>query len=118
MPKVLGSKDCGNSPKNRFVQDVAVALESGKAEPENFSLEVTWDQLSAEQIMGRPAVLKKLAARVEPATIVIEHAISHGKVGAANGEVILGNGHRRRFSHVLEFTNHKANCVAAIKSYA
>lgn len=118
MTKITGSEDCGNSPKNQFAQDLAVALEIGKAKSEDFSEDVTWDQDSDSSINGRDALLKELSARAEPASITVDHAISHGKVGAASGEVTLGNGHRRRFSHVFEFTNTKANCVSVIKSYA
>lgn len=118
MTEIRGSKDCGNSPKNKFVQDVIVALEIGKATPEDFSEYVIWEGISEEPINGRTALFQELAERATPIAVNVEHAISHGKVGAANGEIILGNGHRRRFSHVLEFTSAKANRVAVIKTYA
>ena len=31
MTKIEESRDCGNSPKNSFVQTVAIALETGEA---------------------------------------------------------------------------------------
>lgn len=118
MTKIQTSKDCGNSPKNRFVQKIALALEAGEARSEDFSEDVVWECSAEEQIIGRDALLRAIAAKVSPAAITVEHAISHGKVGAASGHATLGTGERRRFSHVLEFTNAKASCVSAIKSYS
>lgn len=93
MTRVQGSKGCGHSPRNKFVQGVAIAIESGKAEPDAANADVTWDQLSTEPMSGRAVVLEHLAARRQPSSITIQHAISHSKVGAASGEVTLPNGH-------------------------
>lgn len=117
MTDIQGSKDCGNSPKNKFVQEVAIALEMGGAEPDCMSEELLWELPSNERISGRAAVLETLAALPKPKSIAVQHAISHGKVGAASGKSTLENGHIRRFCHVFEFTNAKANCVAVVKSY-
>lgn len=117
MTQVQGSKDCGNSPKNQFVQDVSVAMECGEAMPEAFSEDVTWEQSATQLVSGKNALLEHLGSQPKPTSITVLHAISHGKVGAANGEVTLANGHTRRFCHVFEFTNTKANCISVIKSY-
>lgn len=114
--QVHGSKDCGNSPKNKFVQDVAVAMECGEAMPDAFSEDVTWEQ-PAQPIFGKDAVLDYLGSLTKPTSVTVQHAISHGKVGAASGEVTLENGQIRRFCHMFEFTNSKANCVAVVRSY-
>ena len=79
--EIIESADCGNSPKNAFVQTIAIALETGEADPESFAPTVTWDT-------------------------------------SATGETIMANGHRRRFSHVLTFTNNKATTVATLKSFS
>ncbi|MEL6587499.1 MAG: hypothetical protein AAFQ50_12705, partial [Pseudomonadota bacterium] len=47
----------------------------------------------------------------------VEHAITHGRAGATSGVATLPDGKTRRYSHVIEFTNTKANKVAKIKSY-
>ncbi|MFC6760782.1 hypothetical protein ACFQFQ_16805 [Sulfitobacter porphyrae] len=117
MTRIQGSKDCGNSPKNRFVQDVAIALETGDATPEKFADDVIWERATETSLEGKKSLLKSLAARDTPETVIIEHAISHGKVGAASGETTL-NGAARRFCHVIEFASVKGDLVAVIKSYA
>jgi hypothetical protein len=116
--QVQGSKDCGNSPKNKFAQDMAVAMECGDAEPSAFSEDVIWENPSTEPISGKSAVLKHLGNRPRPSSVTVQHAISHGKVGAASGEVMFANGQTRRFCHVFDFTSAKANCVAVVRSYS
>ncbi len=118
MTRIQGSRDCGNSPKNQFVEDAAIALETGAGPATLWSTEVIWQGIAEDPISGRDAVSNLLARKPAPAEIVIEHAISHGKVGAACGETILVSGQKRRFSHVFEFTSAKADCIATIKSYA
>ncbi|KEJ95999.1 hypothetical protein SAMN05444149_102356 [Pseudosulfitobacter pseudonitzschiae] len=115
--EIIKSADCGNSPKNAFVQAIAIALETGEADPESFAPTVTWDTSATDRIEGRTALIEAIEARSVPTKVVIEHAISHGRVGAATGETIMANGHRRRFSHVLTFTNSKATTVATLKSF-
>lgn len=117
MVKVTGSRDCGNSPKNLFAQNVAIALEAGKLASGMLSDNVVWHGLQAKALEGIAAVQQQLSKRSRPVAIVIEHAIAHGKVAMANGEVTLADGTRRRFSHVFDFTNAKGNCVATIRSY-
>ena len=117
MTRIQGSRDCGNSPKNQFVQDAAIALEKGDGPATIWSEDVIWQGIAETPVTGRDAVSNLLAKKTAPAEIVIEHAISHGKVGAACGETLLASGQKYRFSHVFEFTNAKADCIATIKSY-
>jgi hypothetical protein len=118
MVQIKGSRDCGNSPKNTFVQAVAIALETGEGQAGMFDDDVAWQRPSGQETVGREALFAELTARAIPVVLTIDHAISHGKVGAASGESTLADGTRRRFSHVLEFTSAKANGVAVIKTYA
>ncbi|WP_256365702.1 hypothetical protein [Thioclava sp. JE_KL1] len=36
MPRIIRSPDCGNFPKYGFVEDIAIALETGICDPEAF----------------------------------------------------------------------------------
>lgn len=118
MTTINGSKDCGNSPKNSFVEKIAIALTTGRAEEGDFSEDVIWEGSLVETVEGRPALFQALANQPKPDTVTIEHAISHGKTGAANGQLMFANGDVRRFCHVLEFTSVKASCISMIKSFA
>lgn len=115
--EIIGSADCGNSPKNAFVQDIAIALETGVASVEIFDPEVTWIRSSAETVEGQAAILQALSSIRSPMKILVEYAISHGKVGMASGEITLTDGLKRSFCHVFEFTNSKARSVVSIKTY-
>ena len=117
MVKVTGSRDCGNSPKNTFAQTIGVTVESGEFLDEAFPDDMLWEQPDAE-VDGSEAIKEALAKVEKPASIVVEHAITHGKAGATSGFCTMPSGKTRRFSHVIEFTNTKANKVAKIKSYA
>ena len=117
MTQIQECRDCGNSPKNKFVQDVAISLEVGEVKSNVLDNDVVWYGKTDKPIEGIKSVEEQLADQTKPSAIVIEHAISHGKVGAASGEVTLANGRKRRFSHVFEFTNTKAKCVASINSH-
>ncbi|MEM6276618.1 MAG: hypothetical protein AAF714_06675, partial [Pseudomonadota bacterium] len=114
MVDVTGSRDCGNSPKNRFAQTIGVAIESGEFLEEAFPTDIIWEHGGGEA-QGQDAVEAALAEVDVPESVVVEHAITHGKTGAASGFSTLRNGETRRFSHVIEFTNTKANKVARIK---
>ena len=116
-PWIIRSPDCGNSPKNGFVEDIAIALETGIYDLEAFDPAVIWSTSFTRQIVGRTAVLEALSPERTPAKVIVEHTISHGRVGAASGEVIRANGETSRFCHVLEFTSFRANRVARVKSY-
>ena len=118
MTKIQGSKDCGNSPKNQFVQDVAVALETGEFSADQFGDDSLWYKESDQPLRGKSAIADALSGDEKPTVVTVEHAISHGKVGAASGETTLKSGKVRRFSHVFEFTTTKGNAVAVVKSYA
>ena len=115
MTIVRGGTDCGNSPKNLFVKTVAVALVSGEFIPEAFAEGALWRHQSGV-IEGRPAIGEWLAQQPKPDEITIAHAISHGRVGAASGALVL-DGQAYRFAFVFEFTNTKGNVVSRIESY-
>ena len=117
MVRVIGSRDCGNSPKNQFAQEIGVALECGNFLADAFPDEMVWERHDGT-IEGPGAIKAALAALTTPSTITVEHAITHGKVGAVSGRCTLPDGATRRFGHVLEFTSAKANQVARIKSYS
>jgi hypothetical protein len=119
--QVIKSKDCGNSPKNLLVQTLAVSIE--KADRAAFlrcvSDDISWAYPSRSPVVGRAlasGLLESVRSQA-PLKIEVEHAISHGRSGAANGTVQLASGVRMRFCHVIEFASAKGDCVARITSY-
>lgn len=110
MVNLKGSRDIGNSPKNRLVQ--AVALETGEFLRGVFADDMEWHHRTDTAISGIDAIGQELTSLVPASSIVVEHAISHGKVGAASGYATLADGELRRFCHIIEFTNTSAGKIA------
>ncbi|WFE76060.1 hypothetical protein [Roseinatronobacter sp. S2] len=117
MTEIIGSKDCGNSPRNRFAQHVAITLETGRIEAGTVSDAVIWQRPTGAVVQGFVALDQALAGGTACKSVTVGHAISHGRTGMACGETVLSDGTRRRFCHVFEYTNTKGNCVAVIKTY-
>jgi hypothetical protein len=119
-PKVVHSADCGNSPKNAFVEALTVALILG-----------AWDEVAARVtddiewvIVGRDAVQGKDALEAAIANgagkvrvLRIDRVISHGKGGAVSGIIELATGRTRAFCDVHEFASAAGKRVAHITSY-
>ena len=116
MTRVNRSTDCGNSPKNKMVEDIAIAMEmrdakflAGILDPE-----ATWTNPDSRGISAE-AMLQLLMKKDKPRVLTIDHIMSHGKVGAANGST--GAKGEQRFCHVIEFTSTKCNKIRRIESY-
>ena len=98
--KITRSGDCKNSPKNAFVEDFVI------------------DLLAAKSLAGRleeTAYLPPVPDELRE--IEITHAISHGKVGAANGIMTI-DGSKRPFAAFIEFTSTKATLVRSVDLYS
>lgn len=115
--KINGSRDCGNSPKNRIVQDIAVALEAGNLPETGIDGSTVWHRADGRKLEGAESLRSALDEVLPAESITVSHAISHGKAGAANGVSVLAGGRTRRFCHVVEFTSVKATTIAEIDSY-
>lgn len=117
MTQVIRSADCGNSPKNTAVEDIAIALETGDVDFLAGVIDpgATWERPGATEA-GAEAILAQVRSLDSPSVVTIEHAISHGKIGAVSGSVGQGTG-RRRFCHVIEFTSVKCTRFRRIDSY-
>lgn len=100
LVKVTRSAQCKNSPKNAFVEDFVIDLIAGARiegkVADGASLPVVPDDVSAVEIVN---------------------AISHGKVGAANGSMTV-NGVRRPFAAFVQFTTNKATQVKSLTLYS
>ncbi|MFN2204431.1 MAG: nuclear transport factor 2 family protein [Candidatus Promineifilaceae bacterium] len=121
MTRIVPSETCGNSPKNLFVQDLAIAFARHDIDflLDNFSDDIRWHIVGDQELRGKDAVAEWLRSRQdsETAELVIEHAITHGRVGSVNGVTKCGQGGRNEFCNVYEFTSARATGVKAITSY-
>lgn len=117
MTRIIRSADCGNSPKNKIVEDIAVALETRDI---NFlstilDYDAVWNYVDGTATTAE-TILNQVSAQDKPTSLTIDRVMSHGKVGAVNGVISQGKT-KRRFCHVIEFTSVKCNQVRRIESY-
>ena len=111
MTRITRSADCGNSPKNAAVEDIAVILEGGgEWSGDAFGESTVWALANGTLVEGADGI--RDARRIAPGEIRIVHAIAHGKVGAASG-VTDGES----FAYILTYTSAGMKRLARIDSY-
>lgn len=119
MTHVIIREDCGNSPKNRFVQDLTIAFARRNIPYilDSVSDDICWIRPGEKTLQGKAelaAVLEKLDRVAE---ITVYHAFTHGKTGAVNGVMQLENGQSIAFCDVYVFSNAKGNSVSEVTTY-
>ena len=94
--KVIRSSGCGNSPKQKLVEDMSVAL-AGADVGIMASLavpELVWLHIGKKPIEGQDAVLSAIRKSGPATEVAIERVVSHGRAGAGGtalaGNVVLG----------------------------
>lgn len=120
MIDITPSRECGNSPKNQFAEQIALALESRDVDILRNALDehVIWER-SDGSISGRDQVVAQLENMQRPDGLRVDHVVTHGKAGAVNGVTeFKGTERDRRFCHVLTFTNTKCQTVQRITSFS
>ena len=121
MAKIISSEDCGNSPKNLFVQKLTIAFAKvdSKYMLSNVTDDIRWNIVGDELIQGKQSFAKALEQRKadKVAQLTIHHISTHGKSGAANGTIKFKNGKTRAFCDVYEFKDTKGSSVKEITSY-
>ena len=119
MVEIIGSKDCGNSPKNNFIEKIAVGLEIGDWEflCEALSDEAVWELTDGSVVEGDSlrAHIKNCGKGVT--FVKIEHVLSHGKSGSAAGHTHDKKGKALHFCHFIEFTTAKCVKIKRVRSY-
>lgn len=120
MTKILIDEDCGNSPKNIFIQDLTIAFARRDIKTILGSVTegIRWEIPGDRLIEGKDhfaAALEQMDENVLELTI--RHIATHGKTGAVDGTVKLKSGRTRAFCDVYEFNGAKGTAVKAITSY-
>ena len=119
--KVITNEDCGNSPKNLFVQDITIAFAKGDLRflLDNVTEDVRWNIIGIQRIQGKDqlATVVEQMKKENAIELSVHHVATHGKAGAVNGTTTLKNGKTRAFCNVYEFSNTKGEAVREITSY-
>ena len=117
--KVIRSSDCGNSPKQKLLEDMSVALAGADAGLiDSLTVpELVWLHVGGNPVEGQDAVLSAIRQSGPATEVSIERVVSHGRVGAVNG-IITRGGKRTAFCHMFEFNNTKCTHVKSISTYS
>lgn len=98
--KITRSGKCKNSPKNAFVEDAVI------------------DLIATISLKGRVEDITSLPRVPDDVSEVeIINAISHGKVGAANGSITV-SGVKQPFAAFMEFTSTNATLIRSLTLYS
>jgi hypothetical protein len=121
MTTIIVSEDCGNSPKNIFLQNLAIAFAKGDMQfiLSSVTDDVRW-QIVGERLFQGKAEFAKALANMENASVEeinIQHVVTHGKARAVNGIKTQKDGKIIAFCEVVEFNGAKATHVKEITSY-
>jgi hypothetical protein len=119
MTRVYISEDCGNSPKNIFVQELTIAFSKCNSSfiLERVTDDVTLALIGDTRIQGKENLTNQLRRMKKDEKLRIDHVATHGKAGAVDGTRTLTNGRTLAFCNVYEFSNAKGSLVRAITSY-
>jgi len=121
MTKIIIGEDCGNSPKNVFLQKFTIAFAKGDAKFILGSVtdDIRWNMVGEQLIQGKDNFAKALEQMKNDKAVelTIHHIATHGKSGAANGTTKLKNGKTRAYCDVYEFKDTKGSSVKEITSY-
>jgi hypothetical protein len=119
MTKVIISEDCGNSPKNLFLQKftVAFAKMDTKFLVDNVTDDIHWNIVGDKIIRGKDDFASALQEMRSAEEITILHIVTHGKSGAADGNLKFKSGRTFGFCDVYEFNNAKGQAIKNITSY-
>lgn len=104
--RIQRSGDCGNSPKNRLLEALTVALLAGDAARVTAltSASVRWRMPNRPPVEGQAAVVATAVRERAKAgrTLTIHHVVSHGRAGAVT--VSLQRGRHAALEWCLFFT--------------
>lgn len=119
MVEITPSNDCGNSPKNQFAEQIAIATELRDREFLAGALapEAEWELENGDTLNGDALSRHLVDSKESCVSLTVEHVVTHGKAGAVNGTLKLKSGSSRRFCHVMEFKNTKCREVVRLVSY-
>lgn len=117
--KIIRSADCGNSPKNKFVEDFVVAIaERDEGFIRNaLDADAEWFSISRKPVHGAQDIATALLKGASATRVEIEHVVTHGRAGAVNGVTEFGD-KLRYFCHMYEFANTKGTSIRKLTSYS
>ncbi len=121
MTKIVSSPNCGNSPKMAFLKEFNIAFAKGNVDflIESVTDEIVWNIVGDKIITGKENFADELETmKTEKATeLILDQILSHGKEGAVNGTIKMGNGKKYAFSDFYQFNGARGSKIKSMTSY-
>jgi hypothetical protein len=119
VTNVIVSEDCGNSPKNIFLQDFTIAFAKVDAGflLDSVTDDIRWDIIGGKHYEGKDDFAAALEKMDEVAEIIIQRVLTHGKAGAVDGLMRTKSGKTIAFCDVVEFGSAKGTRIRKITTY-
>ena len=121
MMKVIIGKDCGNSPKNIFIQELTIALAKGdlRSVLDRLTVDIRWNIVGGGVVQGKGPFVEALREKKndEALELILDHVATHGRAGAVDGRIRFKNKNTQGFCQVYEFSNAKGDAVNEMMSY-
>jgi ketosteroid isomerase-like protein len=121
MTNIIIGQDCGNSPKNVFLEHVTAAFAKNDSAflLSRVTDDITWNIVGSEKISGKPAFDAALGRvnSVETLELNIKHVSSHGKAGAVDGVRTMADGKTFAFAFIYVFSSVKYTLIKEITSF-
>lgn len=119
--KVIKSKDCGNSPRNKSLEDFTISVAKGKYGPLKslISEETEWTISGGKLLKGQKEIFEDFIL-IDPSELCefrILQVMSHGRSGAVTGVATRKTGTLVHFCHVFEFTSASGKMIKKISTF-
>lgn len=121
MTSIIIGKDCGNSPKNVFLEHVTAAFVKNDSAflLSRVTEDIVWDIVGSETVSGKTAFAAALERVNSSETIelMVEHVSSHGRAGAVDGVRKMADGKKLAYCHIYVFSSVKYTLIKEITSF-
>lgn len=121
MVNINVPENCGNSPKSAFIKRFNIAFAKGDVDfiVDSVTDDITWQMVGETKFEGKEAFTAAVNSMVtdQVAELTLHTIITHGREGAANGEIQLKDGTAVSFCDVYRFRGAKADKIQGIMSY-
>jgi hypothetical protein len=119
---IIRGENCGNSPKNLFIEQVEVAYCLGNVDflREAVKAEIQWEIIGECSIQGAEALAQSALEMTAAAPVIelnIEYAFTHGKAVAVSGMRRIADGRIFKFCTICTFTSVKGDLIQKADHY-
>ncbi len=120
MTKINIIADCRNSPRKEFLKEYNTAFAKGNADfiIKHASDDINWTIYGDKTIVGKEDFSKEVHKMKQYVAdeMTLRNIITHGKEGAANGEMKMGD-KTYAFCDIYRFTNITSLVIQTMESY-